>query len=136
MKTTLIIIGVIALLVLALVWFMKQKIRTLSDVKSSDNILVLSDNNFAQKLKGKTVLVDFWAEWCMPCKMMLPILNDLSADLPKGYHVAKLDVDKHQRTAQKYAVKSIPTLILFRNGKEIDRFVGVKSKAYLKKQML
>ncbi len=132
------IISLIAVVVLILLarFFLKRKMKSLSNVESNKNIIILSDKNFANQLKGKTVLVDFWAEWCMPCKMMLPILNDLSDDLPQGYFVGKLDVDKNQPTAQKFGVRSIPTLILFKNGKEVNRFVGIKRKDFLKKEML
>ncbi len=110
--------------------------KSLSNIESHQDIIILSDGDFQQQLKGKTVLVDFWADWCMPCKMMLPILNDLAEDLPEGYFVAKLDVQKNQIIPQKFGVKGIPTLILFKDGKEINRFVGVKTKDFLKKKMI
>lgn len=76
-------------------------------------------------------MVDFWASWCVPCKAMAPVLNELAEELDEKVKICKLNVDENQQLAVKYAVRSIPTLILFRNGKEIDRFVGVKSKSFL-----
>jgi thioredoxin 1 len=99
-------------------------------------ILVLTDQNFASSIKDKTVLVDFWAEWCMPCKMMAPILNELSLELPDGQAVGKVDIEAYPKMAQKYGIRNIPTLVIFKNGKEIDRIVGVKQKGFLKEKML
>lgn len=110
--------------------------KAISNVATSDKITILDGKNFEHQIKGKTILVDFWADWCMPCKMMAPILNELATELPEDYHVAKLDVDKNQAIAQKYNVRSIPTMIIFKNGKEIERFVGVKNKDFLKKEMM
>ncbi len=126
----------IVILVLLFRFFLKKQMQKLSNIETKEDILILSDNTFNQQIKDKTVLVDFWADWCMPCKMMLPILNDLSTDLPEGYYVGKLDVEQNQVTAQKYGVRSIPTLILFKDGKEVNRFVGIKKKDFLKKEML
>lgn len=130
-----ILIAVVAAVVLLYI-YTRIKMKSITNVATSEKIITLTDANFAHQLKGKTVLVDFWADWCMPCKMMAPILNDLASDLPEGYFVAKLDVDKNQSTAQKYNVRSIPTLILFKDGKEVNRFVGVKNKDFLKKEIL
>ncbi len=136
MAILLITLLLIAIIIVLFRFFLKKQMSKLSNLETGDNIIILSDNTFPQQLKDKTVLVDFWASWCMPCKMMLPILNDLSLDLPQGYSVGKLDVEQNQMTAQKYAVRSIPTLILFKDGEEVKRFVGVKKKGFLKEQML
>ncbi len=136
MDILIIAIASIALLIVLFRFFLKKQVQKLSNIETEEDILILSDNTFNQQIKGKTVLVDFWADWCMPCKMMLPILNDLSVDLPEGYYVGKLNVEQNQVTAQKYGVRSIPTLILFKDGKEVKRFVGIKKKDFLKKEML
>ena len=89
----------------------------------------LNSNEFeAEVLKadGK-VLVDFWAEWCGPCKMLGPVIEEIGEEQDK-VKVAKLNIDEGMEIAQKYSVMSIPTLILFENGEEIDRSVGALSK--------
>ena len=88
-----------------------------------------SSNFNAEVLSSETpVLVDFWATWCGPCRMQGPIIDALAAD---GYNVGKLDVDENPDIARRYNVMSIPTLILFKNGEEVQRFVGVQTKEKL-----
>ncbi|NLI71212.1 MAG: thioredoxin [Bacteroidales bacterium] len=135
MKTVLIIIGVIAALFIILVIYSRLKLKGLENVPPHEEILILTDKNFNHQLKGKLVLVDFWAEWCAPCKLMLPILNDVASSSGDSFKVAKVDVDKNQSLAQKYGIRSIPTLIAFKDGKEAARFVGVKNKNFLLKEM-
>jgi len=109
--------------------------KSMPKVADNEKILTLTDNNFNQKTKGKLVLVDFWAEWCAPCRMMAPILNEVANELPDGSYVGKVDIEQYQSMAQRFNVRNIPTLILFRDGKEINRFVGVKTKDFLLKNM-
>ena len=78
------------------------------------------------------VLVDFWAEWCMPCKMQEPAIDKLAAE---GYSVGKVNVDEEGALAEAYGVMSIPTLIIFKDGKEADRMVGLQSKDVLAKSL-
>ena len=88
-----------------------------------------SANFSTEVLSSETpVLVDFWATWCGPCRMQGPIIDALAAE---GYNVGKLDVDENPDIARRYNVMSIPTLILFKNGEEVQRFVGVQTKEKL-----
>ena len=89
-----------------------------------------TSSNFNEEvLSSETpVLVDFWATWCGPCRMQGPIIDALAAE---GYNVGKLDVDENPDIARRYNVMSIPTLILFKNGEEVQRFVGVQTKEKL-----
>ncbi|MBV5349333.1 thioredoxin, partial [bacterium] len=97
--------------------------------------VTLTEQNFQQKTKGKVVLVDFWASWCAPCRMMAPVLNDVASELNGNSHVGKVDIQQYQSLANQFKVRSIPTLILLKNGIEINRFVGIKSKDFLLKEM-
>jgi len=130
---TLIILAVVIVLFIGLILINKFKKAPM--VENSQKILVLTDQNFTSSIKDKTVLVDFWAEWCMPCKMMAPILNELSLELPDGQAVGKVDIEAYPKMAQKHGIRNIPTLVIFKNGKEIDRIVGVKQKGFLKEKM-
>jgi thioredoxin 1 len=93
----------------------------------------LTQNNFTQEvLKSQLpVLVDFWAEWCGPCRMIAPIVDEIAYEYTGKLKVAKLNVDEAQEVAMTYSVMSIPTLILFKQGKPVDQVVGVLSKEQL-----
>ncbi len=82
------------------------------------------------------ILVDFWAEWCGPCKMVAPIVEEIAEEYKDNLHVAKLDVDSNRRTPQKYGIQGIPTLILFHNGDEKTRIVGYRPKQALAEELL
>ena len=112
------------------------KMKKTPVVEDNGKIKKLSDQNFEHQIKSGIMLVDFWATWCMPCKMMAPVLNDLSEELTGNASVGKLDVDQNSSASAKYAVRSIPTMVLFKNGIEINRFVGVKTKDFLLKEIL
>jgi len=135
MQTTLIIVGTIVGALIFLVVYSRYKLKNIPLVADHKNILTLSDKNFQQQTKNKVVIVDFWAEWCAPCRMMAPVLNDVASELSGNHRVGKVNIEQYQSLAQKYKVRSIPTLILFKDGKEIDRFVGVKSKEFIVSQL-
>ena len=100
---------------------MAGKITEVS-VKSFDETVLKSD---------KPVLVDFWAEWCGPCKMIGPILEEINQELNKKIRIVKVDVDSNSQTAMKYAIRSIPTLIIIKEGSVIAQHIGAASKAQL-----
>ena len=99
----------------------------------SGNVVNVTDVSFETDVlqSGMPVLVDFWASWCGPCKMVGPIVEELADDFAGKAKVCKLNVDENTKTAQAYGVMSIPTIILFKNGKEVDRVVGFRPKADL-----
>ena len=90
----------------------------------------ITDTNFQSDVLGadKPVLVDFWAEWCAPCRMLAPTVAAVAEHYGDNASVVKLNVDDNPSTAQRYGIKGIPTLILFREGKEVERVVGATSK--------
>ena len=105
----------------------------LNEKSMSENIKYVSDASFeADVLKSdKPVLVDFWAEWCGPCKMIAPILEEISKEYDGKVVVAKLDVDANQAVPAKFGIRGIPTLILFKNGVAAAQKVGALSKGQL-----
>lgn len=98
---------------------------------------VVTDQNFAdQVLKSKLpVLVDFFAEWCGPCKMIAPLVEELAGEMEGKALIVKLNVDESMDTAQTYGVMSIPTLIFFKDGKEVDRMVGAMPKDAMQEKL-
>lgn len=135
MQTVLIVVGILAIALLALRFYAMAKFKNTPLVADHEKVITLTEQNFAQKTKGKLVLVDFWADWCAPCRMMAPVLNDVARELNGDSYVGKVDVEKYQSLAGKYKVRSIPTLILFKNGVEVNRFVGIKSRDFLMKEI-
>jgi thioredoxin 1 len=135
METTLIIIGVVIVGVFIFRTIAMAKIKNTPLVADHEKVVTLTEQNFQQKTKGKVVLVDFWASWCAPCRMMAPVLNDVASELNGNSHVGKVDIQQYQSLANQFKVRSIPTLILFKNGKEVNRFVGIKSKDFLLKEI-
>lgn len=95
----------------------------------------VGDNNFDTDVLGsdKPVLVDFWAEWCGPCKMIGPALEEISDELGEQVSIVKLNIDDHPDTPTKYGVRGIPTMILFKNGEVVETKVGAAPKAELKR---
>lgn len=93
----------------------------------------LDDNNFQSTIEKGVTLVDFYADWCGPCRMIAPIVEELSTELDGKATIAKLDIEAAQKTTAQFDVTSIPTIILFKDGKEHSRVVGLRGKDDLKK---
>jgi len=135
MQTTLIVLGLLIAVFVIFRMMAMSKIKNTPMVADHEKVLTLTDKNFQQQTKNKVVLVDFWASWCAPCRMMAPVLNDVAADLSGNTHVGKVNIEEYQSLAQRFKVRSIPTLILFKNGIEVNRFVGIKTKEFLLKEI-
>ncbi len=98
------------------------------------NIVTLTQDNFSKEVleSAQPVLVDFWAEWCGPCKMLAPILDELAQEYEGRVRVAKVNIDEYQGLAAQFGIRSIPTLLLFKQGQVADQIVGLRSKRDLK----
>ena len=103
----------------------------------ADGILTLSDATFDESIGGAetAVLVDFWAEWCGPCKMISPILSEIATEQAGQLQVTKLNVDEHPDLARRFDVMSIPTLLVFNKGELAKRLVGAKGKGQLLQEL-
>jgi thioredoxin 1 len=106
-----------------------------SNTQTTSSVIKVTDDTFQELVlsasSGKAVLVDFWAQWCPPCHMLSPVLEEIAAELGDKLIVAKVNVDENQVTAQRYGILAMPTLSLFRNGEVISQVVGARPKRRL-----
>ncbi len=132
------IIG-ISVVVLALFIFLYRRYKMFAPAlagnhKDSEKLINLNDKNFNPYIKQGVTLVDFWADWCKPCKLQGPIISQLAEEsTTKGLKICKLDVEKNPKVSKKLGIRSIPTIIIFKNGKVFEKFTGLKGKAVLQK---
>ena len=131
----LLIVAVILIGFLVMIKVARNKIKNTPMVADHQKILTLTDKNFNQQTKNKVVLVDFWASWCAPCRIMAPVLNDVAEELDGNKRIGKVNIEQFQGMTKKFKVRNIPTLLLFKNGVEVKRFVGIKSKDFLMKEI-
>jgi len=101
---------------------------------ASDNVQVITDGNFEDTVlkAAKPVLVDFWAEWCAPCRRLAPTVDALASELQDKLTVGKLNVDENPHTAGRFSIRGIPTLLLFKGGQIVESVVGLTDKEHLK----
>jgi len=104
-------------------------ILTREEPGRSENTVTLNDSNFNDKITGDTpILVDFWAEWCGPCRLVAPVLDEIAKEYQGKISIGKLNVDENPRTSASFDVMSIPTMILFKDGVEKKRIIGARPK--------
>ena len=125
----------IGVLLVGYIMYNYNKMKNIKDVPPSNRIKILNNKNFKPVIRSGLILVDFWAPWCAPCKMMAPTLNEIADENPDTITIAKLNVDQNQPIAQKYNIRNIPTMVLFQGGKEIKRITGVKPKKVILKEL-
>jgi thioredoxin 1 len=135
MKSKILIAGILLVALGGLYLMARSKPSDIPAVDNHERLITLTDKNFKEQTKNKLILVDFWAEWCAPCRMMAPILNDVAGELTGNSYVGKVNVDDYRALAQEYRISNIPTMILFKDGQEVARIVGVKNKEYLIQQI-
>ncbi len=135
MNSVLIGIGVAVVLFGVWIAYSYCKLQKSPPPPDNPNVKTLNRHNFKQLAGQGIILVDFWAPWCGPCKIIAPVLNELAEELNGKVRIGKVNVDQQSELAAKFKVRNIPTLVLLKNGKEVKRFVGVKTKRALLSEM-
>ncbi len=135
-STVWIVFGVILIVMLGWAFYKRYKSLVNYDPANDSNKLVeLTDDNFNHIISKGVTLVDFWAEWCTPCKIQGPIVSEVAEEMSEIAKIGKMDVQTHHKAARQLGIRNIPTIIIFKNGKENQRFVGVKTKSVLIKAL-
>lgn len=132
--------GYVWFLVIALaIWLgfsFYRRFKLMSSASSkpdSEKLTILSDATFKKQISKGVSLVDFWADWCTPCKMQGPVVSELADEISDKAKICKLDVQHNQRIPGELGIRNIPTIMIFKDGKMVNKFVGVKTKAVLMK---
>ncbi|MBN2479438.1 MAG: thioredoxin [Parachlamydiales bacterium] len=99
----------------------------------AENIHELNEKNFSKEIASGVTLVDFFAPWCGPCRMLAPVIEEVANDMKGKAKIGKIDIDKEIKLATQFRVSSVPTMVLFKDGKEVDRLVGLRDVEDLKK---
>ncbi len=128
-----IIFGVFFLALLFSIYRRYKMVATMSKKPVSDKLIILTDATFKKQISKGVCLVDFWAEWCTPCKILGPVVSDIADEISEEAKICKLDIQHNQRVATELGIRNIPTVLIFKEGKIVKKFVGVKTKSVLMK---
>jgi len=120
----------VLVIIIALVFYMRNLTRKINkaDQEQSENLIILTDENFQKTIEKGVTLVDFWAPWCTPCKIQNPVINQIADELKGKAKVCKINVDEHKKSATQMKIRNIPNIIIFKNGKAEMQLIGVKPK--------
>jgi thioredoxin 1 len=128
----------VAILLVLLIAAFYKKYKLLKNMEQTPNnahLLELTDATFKKTIQKGVTLVDFWAPWCMPCKIQGPIVNEVAELMHDKATISKINIDIHKRTASELGIRSIPTIIIFKDGKPLTKLVGAKTKNVLTKAL-
>jgi len=120
----------VLVIIIALVFYMRNLTRKINkaDQEQSENLIILTDENFQKTIEKGVTLVDFWAPWCTPCKIQNPVINQIADELEGTVKVCKINVDEHKKAATQMKIRNIPNIIIFKNGNAEMQLIGVKPK--------
>jgi thioredoxin 1 len=126
----------ILLILLIAAFYKKYKLlKNMEQTPNSAHLLELTDATFKKTIQKGVTLVDFWAPWCMPCKIQGPIVNEVAELMHDKATITKINIDIHKRTASELGIRSIPTIIIFKDGKPLTKLIGAKTKNVLTKAL-
>jgi len=128
-----IIFGILFLIIVFTFYRRYKLVAGMSKHPVSDKLIILTDATFKKQIAKGVALVDFWAEWCTPCKIQGPVVSEIADEISDEAKICKLDVQHNQRVATQLGIRNIPTIIIFKDGKPFKKFVGVKTKTVLMK---
>ncbi len=128
-----IFIGVLAVVLIIAFYKRYKMFANLSDKPDSEKLVILTDTTFKKKISKGVSLVDFWAEWCTPCKIQGPVVSEIAEEMSEQAQICKLDVQHNQKVANELGIRNIPTILIFKDGKVVNKYVGVKPKPVLMK---
>jgi len=128
-----IIFGILFLIIVFTFYRRYKLVAGMSKHPVSDKLIILTDATFKKQIAKGVSLVDFWAEWCTPCKIQGPVVSEIADEISDEAKICKLDVQHNQRVATELGIRNIPTILIFKEGKIVKKFVGVKTKTVLMK---
>ena len=129
---------ILGVLFVTLVFFFYRRYKMMTAVSGkpeSEKLVILTDATFKKQIAKGVSLVDFWASWCTPCKIQGPVVSEIADEISDETKICKLDVQHNQRVAAELGIRNIPTILVFKNGKIVKKFVGVKTKPVLMKAL-